>query len=77
MITRAVISLLREGNAKRLSEWSQAEIDAGGNGGNEIRSWLAAAALAGGTPAEVLLYRPEPVWFLGVTALEWPVGPAL
>jgi hypothetical protein len=72
-----VIDLLREGNPKRLSEWSQKEIDAGGNGGNEIRAWLSAAALAGGTPADLLMYRPEPLWFLGVTALEWKVGPAL
>jgi len=72
-----VIDLLREGNSKHLLEWSQKEIDAGGNGGNEIRTWLSAAALAGGTPADLLLYRPEPLWFLGVTALEWRVGPPL
>ena len=55
----------------------QEEIDAGGNGGNELRNWLSAAALAGDSRARVLCYRPEPCWFLGVTALEWPVGPAL
>ena len=73
----SVIAPLREGNAKSLSEWSQEKIDAGGNGGNELRNWLSAAALAGDSRARVLCYRPEPCWFLGVTALEWPVGPAL
>ncbi len=74
---KAVIGLLQEGAADRLSQWSQPEIDAGGNGANEIRNWIASAAVAGNTKAELQLYEPEPCWFVGVTVLEWPVGPAI
>lgn len=73
----SVIKPLEAGDAKSLAGWSQEQIDAGGNGGNELRNWLSAAAMAGDTKAKVLCYRVEPKWFLGVTALEWPVGPAL
>ncbi|MFQ5895534.1 MAG: hypothetical protein ACE5JJ_06925 [Nitrospinota bacterium] len=73
---KAAIDLLLEGRAERLSAWSQQEIDAGGDGANEIRNWIAAAAAAGNTRAELRVYQPEPIWFLGVTVLEWPVGPA-
>lgn len=73
----SVIRPLEAGDAKSLAGWSQEQIDAGGNGGNELRNWLSAAAMAGDTKAKLLCYRPEPKWFLGVTALEWPVGPAL
>ncbi len=74
---RRAIDLLAEGKADRLAEWSQEEIDAGGNGANEIRNWIAAAAVAGNTPGETWVYEPEPVWFTGITVMEWPVGPAL
>jgi hypothetical protein len=72
---RKVIDLLAQGRADALAKWSQAEIDAGGNGGNEIRNWMAAAAVAGNTKADCWVYQVEPLWYLGVTILEWPVGP--
>ena len=74
---REVIDMLRRADAKGLSAWPQARIDAGGNGGNEIRTWISAAALSGDTEADIWIYRIEPLWFLGVTILEWPIGPAL
>ena len=74
---RAAIALLAEGRADRLAGWSQKEIDAGGNGANEVRNWIAAAAVAGNTRAETWVYEPEPVWFTGITIMEWPVGAAL
>ena len=72
-----VIGHLREGDAKGLSEWTQPEIDAGGNGANEIRNWIAASAAAGGGPAEVWSYQAEPKWFTAVTVMEFSVGPPL
>ena len=72
-----VIDLLCAGNAGSLSEWSNEGILEGGNGGNEIRNWISAAAAAGDTPADLLIYEAEPMWFLGVTVLSWPVGPTL
>jgi len=75
--TREVIDLLCRADAKGLSAWPQEKIDAGGNGGNEIRTWISAAALSGDTEANLWTYRIEPLWFLGVTVIEWPIGPAL
>ena len=74
---REVIDMLRRADAKGLSAWPQARIDAGGNGGNEIRTWISAAAMSGDTEANLWIYRIEPLWFLGVTIIEWPIGPAL
>ena len=74
---REVIDMLRRADAKALSSWPQDKIDAGGNGGNEIRTWISAAALSGDTEANLWIYRIEPLWFLGVTVIEWPIGPAL
>lgn len=74
---RKVIDLCVQGRADVLAKWTQPEIDAGGNGANEIRNWLAAAAVAGNTRAECWVYQPEPLWYIGVTILEWPVGPPI
>jgi hypothetical protein len=72
---RKVLDLLVQGRADALAKWTQAEIDAGGNGGHEIRNWLAAAAVAGNTKADCRVYQPEPLWYIGATILEWPIGP--
>jgi hypothetical protein len=72
---RKVLDLLVQGRADALAKWTQAEIDAGGNGGHEIRNWLAAAAVAGNTKADCWVYQPEPLWYIGATILEWPIGP--
>ena len=72
-----VISLLAEGKADRLADWMQHEIDAAGNGANEIRNWIAAAAAAGNTKGELWHYEPEPAWFTGITVMEWPIGKAV
>ena len=72
---RRVIDLCVQGRADALAKWTQAEIDAGGNGGNEIRNYIAAAAAAGNTKADVRVYQPEPLWYIGATIMEWPIGP--
>ena len=72
---RKVIDLLAQGRADALAKWTQPEIDAGGNGGHEIRNWLAAAATAGNTKADCWVYQPEPLWYIAATILEWPGGP--
>ncbi len=72
---RKVIDLLAGGRADALAKWTQLEIDAGGNGGHEIRNWLAAAAVAGNTKADCWVYQPEPLWYIAATILEWPIGP--
>lgn len=56
------LDLLMEGPRHRIAEYSNAEIDAHGNGTNEIRNWITVAAAAGDAPASVIAYEP-----LGIT----------
>lgn len=53
-----------EGDPDRLTAYSQAEIDAAGNGAHEIRTWLVAAGAAG-VGFDVLAYEPVPAWLTG------------
>lgn len=41
-------------------------VAAAGNGGNEIRSWIAMCAAVGATAGEVLAYSPMPEWLTGM-----------
>ncbi|MBF6570239.1 MAG: hypothetical protein IVW54_15315 [Candidatus Binataceae bacterium] len=43
----------------------------GGNGGQEIRSWIIAAAVAGDRAARVITYHPVPRWLTGIGFMQW------
>lgn len=63
---REVLSLLEQGRAQDVLDWSDDRItDAAGNGALELRTWLLAAGAAGG-PAHVYAYRPMPAWTVGI-----------
>jgi hypothetical protein len=71
--------LLAAGRVEEILEgWSPEWVaEAGGNGMNEIRMWLAMAGVVGGAPGEVLLYEEMPAWNCGVGFLRvdaQPVG---
>lgn len=61
---------LRRFEIGRLSEyadWSTERIEEeGGNGAQEIRSWVMMAAASGGTAGKVLSYQPIPEWLTGM-----------
>ncbi len=69
---RTVIGHLAAGEgvllAARSTDWIEAE---GGNGGQEIRTWLAAAAAAGEPRGEALFYEPMPRWLTGICVFRW------
>ena len=46
-----------------------------GNGGQEIRSWLAMMGAAGGGGADVLAYEPVRAWVTGIAVVEAHVAP--
>lgn len=58
------LARLRAGDPDDLVRYTNAEIDAAGNGAHEIRTWLVAAGAAG-TPFDVLAYEPVPEWLTG------------
>lgn len=73
----AFLRLLEAGNAAAASRWSTAELgQMAGNGGQEIRTWLAMSAALGDAPARRLCYEPVPDWLTGMAvALVEPAAP--
>jgi 2,3-dihydroxyphenylpropionate 1,2-dioxygenase len=62
-----VLDLLQAGRLGDLGAWSGDRLEAeGGNGANELRTWLLAAAIAGHAPARTLAYAPMPEWLTGM-----------
>ncbi len=61
---RDFLARLAAGDPDRLTAYTEAEIDAAGNGAHEIRTWLVAAGAAD-APFETLAYEPVPEWLTG------------
>jgi len=59
---RNFLKLLVEGPREAVAELSNEEIEAAGNGTNEIRNWIVCAAAVPTAPAELVYYEP-----LGIT----------
>jgi 2,3-dihydroxyphenylpropionate 1,2-dioxygenase len=61
------LGLLETGQAARASQWSTPELQQmAGNGGQEIRTWLAMSAALADAPARRLAYEPVPDWLTGM-----------
>jgi protocatechuate 4,5-dioxygenase beta chain/2,3-dihydroxyphenylpropionate 1,2-dioxygenase len=61
---RDFLARLESGDPARLTDYRQEQINAAGNGADEIRGWLIAAGAAG-TGFETLVYEPVPAWLTG------------
>lgn len=62
-----VLGLLSGGNLGALASWPDDRLVAeGGNGANELRTWLVMAAACGHRRAETLVYSPMPEWLTGM-----------
>lgn len=73
---RALLDLLADGRAAEALEFSEAEIEAAGNGAHEIRSWLTLAGAMGERPARVLAYEPIHAWSTGMGVAAFNLTPA-
>lgn len=61
------LSWLEKGEAGRLADWTTERLqEAGGNGAQEIRTWLIMAAALGHAPAARLAYEVLPEWLTGM-----------
>src|SRR5882757_1223920 len=70
-----LLALLEAGKGAQLTDRSTEELEReAGNGGQEIRTWLAMAAATGHAPATRLAYEPMDEWLTGmaVATLEPP-----
>ena len=63
---RDFLARFTEGDPQRLTDYTQDQIDAAGNGAHEIRTWLVAAGAAG-VGFDVLAYEPVPEWLTGTS----------
>lgn len=61
---RDFLARLEAGDAGRLTDYDDDQIEAAGNGAHEIRAWLVAAGAAA-VPFETLAYEPTPEWLTG------------
>ncbi|WNM35722.1 hypothetical protein RKE30_37875 [Streptomyces sp. Li-HN-5-11] len=61
---RDFLDRMASGDRSRLTDYTQDQIDAAGNGAHEIRTWIVAAGAAG-VPFETLVYEPVPAWLTG------------
>lgn len=72
---REVIDLLASGRgaelARRSTQWVA---ENGGNGGQEIRNWLAVGATASDSKAELLSYEAVVPWLTGIAMMEWKLS---
>ena len=73
---RSFLQALEQGTVAALPDTlSDTELVAqAGNGGNEIRPWMAMAAACGHAPARTIAYSPMPEWLtgMGVSVIENP-----
>lgn len=61
-----VLDWIRRGEGERLARLTHEEIEAqAGNGGQELRNWIAVLAALPGVTGEVLAYEPVPEWITG------------
>lgn len=69
-----ILDAFATGRGAELTRFSDAWIEAqGGNGGHELRTWLAAAGAAGDRGGEVVLYESVPRWLTGIAMFRWRV----
>lgn len=74
---RWLLDLICQGRVEDLARLTSEDIEReGGNGGQEIRNWLAVMAAVNGHPAEQLAYEPVRDWVVGCAVVYWDLtGP--
>ncbi len=72
-----VLDLVGRGNLASLARLGSDELaTAGGNGAQEVRTWLVMAAACGHAPGRTIVYSPMPEWLTGMAvAVIEPDGP--
>ena len=74
---RHVLDLVEAGDLASLAGLGSIGLEAGGgNGAQEMRTWMVMAAACGHAPGRTIVYSPMPEWLTGmaVAVIEQPVG---
>ena len=67
---REVLEAFALGDSMSVAENDLDLVATGGNGANEIRNWIVAAAACGAAPARTLCYAPVIEWLTGMAVAE-------
>lgn len=67
---REVLKAFADGDPMAVAENDLDLVATGGNGANEIRNWIAAAAACGSAPTRTLCYAPVNEWLTGMAVAE-------
>lgn len=73
---RFVLDRLAAGRAAELLGLTDADVERGGNGAHEIRSWLTVAGAVADRPARILAYEPVTAWVTGMGVITYALGGA-
>ena len=69
---REFLQLITNGDYETLRNWSYEEIEEnGGNGGQEIRNWIALLGAVQNLEADVVYYEPIPEWVTGMGIVQF------
>lgn len=69
---RQFLRRLASGDTDSLVAYAAANVDQAGNGAEEVRSWLIAHGIAGGS-FSTLYYRGVAEWYTGIALGEWEI----
>ncbi len=71
---RDVLTMLTSGRGEELAAWNGEQIEAGGNGAHEIRSWLTVAGAMEGHTAQLLAYEPVAAFVTGMGVMRYEIA---
>lgn len=71
---REFLRLLEASDAEGAVRFATEHVNEAGNGGEEIRMWLAAMGCADGRPFRTRYYSPVQHWYTGIGLGEWQLG---
>lgn len=72
---RSFLEQFVAGDLDRITRMTDEAIESeAGNGALEVRTWVVAAACAGGRGGQLLAYAPMPAWVTGIGVVELAVG---
>jgi hypothetical protein len=68
---REVLRLLGAGDDAALVDYCSSHVNEGGNGAEEVRTWLMGHGVAGGEGFDVIYYKALRGWYAGIGIGQW------
>ncbi len=71
---RAFLDELEGADTSALVRYATDNVREGGNGAEEIRTWVACRGAVGSAPMEVIFYEVVPAWYGGFGIVQWQMA---